>query len=84
MYASSLFVGGCGNFNAGTPKMMHTALYDKLGALPNETRVWVGHEYTQKNLEYAATVEPDNEEIKRKLQWARNRTEVRRRFEGAG
>lgn len=58
--------------------MMHTALYDKLGSLPNETRVWVGHEYTQKNLEYAATVEPDNEEIKRKLQWARSRTQVRK------
>ena len=57
--------------------MMHTALYKKLGSLPMETRVWVGHEYTVKNLEYAATVEPDNEGIKRKLQWARSRVERR-------
>eukprot|EP00494_Astrolonche_serrata_P019794 UN20008 len=41
----TLFVGGCGNLNAGTPKMMHDA-FAKLGKLPSDTLVYVGHEYT--------------------------------------
>ena len=30
----TLFVAGCGNFNAGTPEQMYTALYERIGALP--------------------------------------------------
>ena len=55
----TLFVGGCGNFNAGTPQMMQTA-FNKLRALPGDTEVYVGHEYTVKNLQFACTVEPRN------------------------
>ena len=55
----TLFVGGCGNFNAGTPQMMQAA-FEKLRALPGDTEVYVGHEYTIKNLQFACTVEPDN------------------------
>lgn len=71
-----LFIGGCGKFNKGTPEMMHDALCNKLGKLPGKTRVWVGHEYTAKNLLFASEVEGDNSRIQEKLAWAKSRTEV--------
>ena len=45
-----------------TAEMMHTSLA-KLAALPPETRVYFGHEYTASNLRFAAAVEPDNNAI---------------------
>eukprot|EP00300_Choanocystis_sp_HF-7_P000637 c10530_g1_i1.p2 GENE.c10530_g1_i1~~c10530_g1_i1.p2 ORF type:complete len:127 (+),score=35.03 c10530_g1_i1:486-866(+) len=63
-----MFVAGCGNFNAGTPEMMHQA-FSKLGALPGDTLVYVGHEYTKGNLQYAQHVEPNNKAITSKLVW---------------
>ncbi len=56
----TLFSGGCGRFFEGTPADMYRALYTILGALPDDTRVWCGHEYTAKNLEFAAALEPDH------------------------
>jgi hydroxyacylglutathione hydrolase len=65
-----MFVGGCGNFNSGTPAQMYAALCVKLNALPGDTEVFVGHEYTRRNLAFAATVEPDNAALRAKLEWA--------------
>jgi hydroxyacylglutathione hydrolase len=42
----TLFVAGCGRFFEGSPQEMHTSL-SKLAALPDETLVWCGHEYTK-------------------------------------
>ena len=39
----------------------------KLMALPDETRVYCGHEYTEKNLRFAATLEPGNRALRDKL-----------------
>ena len=39
----TLFVAGCGNFNTGSPQQMHDA-FAKLGALPDDTLLFVGHE----------------------------------------
>ena len=64
-----MFVSGCGNFNSGTPAQMAQA-FQKLLALPDETKVWVGHEYTCKNCRFALFAEPDNAEIQRRLKWA--------------
>ncbi len=47
--------------------MMYIALVEKLGALPDATRVFCGHEYTESNLVFAAHVEPDNGDIRAKL-----------------
>ncbi len=58
----TLFAGGCGRLFEGDPEMMHAAMA-KLGALPDDTRVFCGHEYTQSNLEFAAHVEPDNADV---------------------
>lgn len=55
----TLFAMGCGRLFEGTPADMHAAL-GKLMALPDETRVFCAHEYTQSNARFAVTVEPDN------------------------
>ena len=45
--------------------MMHASL-SRLAALPPETRVYFGHEYTASNLKFAAAVEPDNAAVARR------------------
>jgi hydroxyacylglutathione hydrolase len=56
----TLFSAGCGRMFEGTPTQM-TASLERLRALPPETRVFCGHEYTAANLRFALTVEPDNQ-----------------------
>jgi hydroxyacylglutathione hydrolase len=60
----TLFSGGCGRLFEGSPAQMLRSL-DRLAALPAETLVYCAHEYTAANLSFAATVEPDNEELRR-------------------
>lgn len=64
----TLFAAGCGRLFEGTPAMMYEALVEKLGPLPDATRVFCGHEYTESNLRFAAHVEPDNEDVKQALE----------------
>ncbi|MBI2338946.1 MAG: hydroxyacylglutathione hydrolase [Deltaproteobacteria bacterium] len=63
----TLFAGGCGRLFEGTPEMMVASL-SKLKALPDETKVYCGHEYTQKNLEFALTLEPNNQALEKKYE----------------
>jgi len=58
----TLFVAGCGRLFEGTPEQMLSSL-DKLCALPGDTQVFCAHEYTQSNLKWARTVDPDNESL---------------------
>ncbi|MGN8158270.1 hydroxyacylglutathione hydrolase [Salinisphaera sp. RV14] len=58
----ALFRAGCGRVFEGTHEQMQRSLA-RLKALPDNTRVYGGHEYTQKNLAFAQTVEPDNPAI---------------------
>lgn len=69
----TLFVAGCGKFFEGTAEQMYKALIGILGSLPPETRVYCGHEYTVSNLKFARHVEPDNEVIQKKLEWAKEK-----------
>lgn len=62
----TLFVAGCGRVFEGTMPMMRASLA-RLRALPAETQVWCGHEYTQKNLEFAHVVEPQEVAIRARL-----------------
>ncbi len=55
----TLFAAGCGRVFEGTMAMMFASL-GKLAALPADTRVYFGHEYTASNLRFAAAAEPDN------------------------
>ena len=62
----TLFLGGCGRLFEGTPSHMHTSL-QRLASLPPQTQICCGHEYTQKNLEFAATIEPQSTAIRQRL-----------------
>jgi hydroxyacylglutathione hydrolase len=59
----TLFSCGCGRILEGDPAMMWASL-SKLMALPNETKVWCGHEYTEKNATFALTLEPENQALR--------------------
>lgn len=55
----TLFACGCGRVFEGTPQQLHASL-EKLAALPDDTLVYCGHEYTLANIDFARAVEPDN------------------------
>lgn len=57
-----LFGAGCGRLQGNPPERMFRSLR-KLAELPDQTRVYFGHEYTRDNLRFALTAEPDNEAI---------------------
>ena len=58
----TLFSIGCGRVIEGTPEMMWQSLL-KLRALPEDTRFYCGHEYTQSNVRFAKTIEPNNKAL---------------------
>jgi hydroxyacylglutathione hydrolase len=62
----TLFSVGCGRLFEGTPDQMQASL-DKLAALPHDTRVYCGHEYTLANCEFALAVEPGNQDLLEKM-----------------
>jgi len=55
----TLFACGCGRVFEGTPEQMYASL-EKLRALPDDTKVYCGHEYTIANIGFAKGVEPQN------------------------
>ncbi len=58
----SLMAMGCGRLFEGTAEQMWRSL-GKIAALPSETLVYSGHEYTESNTRFAMTVEPDNSDL---------------------
>jgi len=72
----TLFLGGCGRFFEGTAEQMYSALVEKLGSLPPDTKVYCGHEYSLQNLGYGAHVEPDNTDISEKISWCKGKREL--------
>ena len=61
----TLFSLGCGRVFEGTYKQMFKSL-NKLKNLPGETKVYCGHEYTFKNLEFCLKFNPNNDFLKKK------------------
>jgi hydroxyacylglutathione hydrolase len=55
----TLFSIGCGRVIEGNAEAMWQSLL-KLRALPDDTRVYCGHEYTKANIRFARTIEPNN------------------------
>jgi hydroxyacylglutathione hydrolase len=55
----TLFSVGCGRVIEGTPEIMWASL-KKLAALPRDTKIYCGHEYTEANCRFALTIEPNN------------------------
>ena len=74
----TLFLMGCGRLFEGTPEQMWRSL-SKLKALPPDTRVYCGHEYTQANARFALSIEPANAALTaraRRVAEARSRGEI--------
>jgi len=59
----TLFSAGCGRVLEGDPAMMWASL-SKLMTLPDDTKIWCGHEYTQKNASFALTLDPQNQALR--------------------
>jgi hydroxyacylglutathione hydrolase len=55
----TLFGAGCGRLFEGTPEQMYNSL-QRLVKLPENTAVYCTHEYTEHNLSFARTIDPDN------------------------
>lgn len=72
----TLFSLGCGRLFEGTAADMHASLR-KLAALPDDTLVCCGHEYTESNARFAVTADPDNAAL-------RTRADEVRRLRAAG
>jgi hydroxyacylglutathione hydrolase len=66
----TLFSVGCGRLIEGTPAEMFGSL-SALAVLPGETLACCGHEYTESNIRFALTVEPDNAALRARAEEAR-------------
>jgi hydroxyacylglutathione hydrolase len=60
--ADSLFSLGCGRIFDGTPEMMWASM-QRLMALPHNTKIYCGHEYTASNARFALSVDADNADL---------------------
>ena len=59
----TLFSVGCGKLLEGDAKTMWSSL-SELAKLPPETKLYCGHEYTDKNCKFALTIEPENDALR--------------------
>ena len=71
--ADTLFSVGCGRVFEGTYPMMWQSLL-KLRALPDDFRLYCGHEYTASNIKFALGIEPGNPDLQA---WAAEVAELR-------
>lgn len=62
----TLFALGCGRLFEGTPAQMWRSL-SRFAALPDATRIYCAHEYTQANAAFALSVDPDNQVLKNRI-----------------
>ena len=65
----TLFSMGCGRLFEGTAEHMFASL-QQINALPEETEIYCGHEYTLNNGAYCAKIEPDNTDISTRISQA--------------
>jgi hydroxyacylglutathione hydrolase len=66
----TLFSAGCGRLFEGTPEQMQHSL-SKLTDLAGDTKVYCTHEYTLANVDFALSVESDNQELQKYQAWAK-------------
>ncbi|SEL96994.1 hydroxyacylglutathione hydrolase [Sphingomonas palmae] len=62
----TLFALGCGRLFEGTAEQMFDNLR-RYAALPGETQVYCGHEYTQSNGRFALSVDADNQALVQRM-----------------
>ena len=70
----TLFSLGCGKVFEGTYEQMFSSL-NKLKNLPIDTKIYCGHEYTKKNLEFCLKYDLNNNFLKKKIDWINSRIE---------
>ena len=70
----TLFSLGCGKVFEGTHKQMFNSL-NKLKNLPIDTKIYCGHEYTKKNLEFCLEYDSNNELLRKKSNWIKSKLE---------
>jgi hydroxyacylglutathione hydrolase len=69
----TLFNAGAGNCHGGGhPERLYETFAEQLARLPDNTRVFPGHEYMVRNLEFTLNREPDNAEAARRVAAARD------------
>ena len=64
----TLFSLGCGKVFEGTNKQMFNSL-NKLKSFPINTKIYFGHEYTKKNLDFCLKYDQENKLLKKKSEW---------------
>ena len=62
----SLMALGCGRLFEGTPEQMWASL-QRLNALPGDTLICSGHDYTAANARFALSIEPDNADLQQRI-----------------
>ena len=62
----TLFAMGCGRLFEGTPEQMFASL-NKIKKLPNKSLIYCAHEYSLNNAMFALSVEPSNEQLKKRF-----------------
>lgn len=72
--ADSLMAFGCGRVFEGTMEQMWASL-KKIAALPGDTMIYSGHEYTLNNAKFARSIEPENADLEARLQKVAQDTE---------
>ena len=70
----TLFSLGCGKVFEGTYEQMFSSL-NKLKNLPINTKIYCGHEYTKKNLEFCLEYDSNNKFLKKKINWIKSKIE---------
>ena len=70
--ADSLMAMGCGRVFEGTFDMMWDSL-SRLAALPADTVIYSGHEYTSANASFAKTVDPENKALDARIEYINQR-----------
>ena len=63
----TMFVMGCGRLFEGTAEQMYANM-QRIAALPDDVRIYCGHEYSLANARFAAHVDPDNADVARRLE----------------
>ncbi|KAK5044793.1 hypothetical protein LTR84_010449 [Exophiala bonariae] len=76
----TLFHGGCGKFFEGNGEEMEKALNQVLAALPDDTKVFPGHEYTKSNVKFLKKVAGDNKAVQALEKFADENQETQGKF----
>ncbi|KAI5295098.1 Cytoplasmic glyoxalase II [Ascosphaera acerosa] len=75
----TLFIGGCGRFFEGNPQQMEVALNGVLAKLPDDTKIYPGHEYTKANAKFGYSVD-QSEPVRQLVDYCAQNTETWGKF----